>query len=97
LWRELEAIPQVELYGPPPGSARTATLSFAVAGHASAAVAAFLAARGVFVSHGDFYATTAVRLLGHEHDGLVRAGCAAYTTTDEVARLIEGVRLLVRA
>ena len=97
LWRGLEAIPQVELYGPPPGSARTATLSFAVAGHASAAVAAFLAARGVFVSHGDFYATTAVRVLGHQHDGLVRAGCAAYTTAEEVARLIEGVRLLVRA
>jgi len=97
LWHGLEAIAQVELYGPPPGSARTATLSFAVAGHASAAVAAFLAARGVFVSHGDFYATTAVRVLGHEHDGLVRAGCAAYTTADEVARLIEGVRLLVRA
>ena len=97
LWTGLEAIPQVELYGPPPGSARTATLSFAVAGHASAAVAAFLAARGVFVSHGDFYATTAVRVLGHEHDGLVRAGCAAYTTADEVARLVEGVRLLLRA
>jgi len=96
LWSGLQDIPQVELYGPPPGTARTATLSFSVAGHASAAVAAFLAARGVFVSHGDFYATTAVRLLGHEHDGLVRAGCAAYTSGEEVARLIEGVRQLLR-
>jgi selenocysteine lyase/cysteine desulfurase len=96
LWNGLEEIPQVALYGPPPGTPRTATLSFSVAGHASSAVAQYLAARGVFVSHGDFYATTAVRALGHEHDGLVRAGCAAYTTAEEIARLLEGVRQLVR-
>jgi cysteine desulfurase family protein (TIGR01976 family) len=96
LWSGLEEIPQVEVYGPPPGTPRTATLSFSVAGHTSAAVASFLATRALFVSHGDFYATTAVRLLGHEHDGLVRAGCAAYTTAEEVGRLLEGVRRLVR-
>ena len=92
LWTGLEAIPGVKIYGPLPGTARTATLSFAVAGHDSAAVAAGLAERAVFVSHGDFYATTAVRILGHERDGLVRAGCAAYTTPEEVGRLIDGVR-----
>jgi len=96
LWNGLEQTAGVRVYGPPPGTPRTATLSFAVAGHTSAAVAAALAARGVFVSHGDFYATTAVRLLGHEHDGLVRAGCAAYTTADEIGRLLEGVRELLR-
>jgi cysteine desulfurase family protein (TIGR01976 family) len=97
LWDGLKEIGGIRLYGPPPGTARTATLSFAVAGRESAAVAAFLAERGVFVSHGDFYATTAVRLLGHERDGLVRAGCAAYTTADEVSRLIEGVRQIARS
>ena len=96
LWNGLEQTAGVKVYGPPPGTPRTATLSFSVAGHTSAAVAAHLAALGVFVSHGDFYATTAVRLLGHEHDGLVRAGCAAYTTADEIGRLLEGVRQLVR-
>jgi cysteine desulfurase family protein (TIGR01976 family) len=96
LWDGLKEIGGVQLYGPPPGTARTATLSFAVAGRESAAVAALLAERGVFVSHGDFYATTAVRLLGHERDGLVRAGCAAYTTAAEVSRLIEGVRQIAR-
>lgn len=96
LWNGLEQTAGVRVYGPPPGTPRTATLSFSVAGHTSAAVAAHLAARGVFVSHGDFYATTAVRLLGHEHDGLVRAGCAAYTTADEIGRLLEGVRQLLR-
>ncbi|MGH8276789.1 MAG: aminotransferase class V-fold PLP-dependent enzyme, partial [Steroidobacteraceae bacterium] len=94
LWEGLRAIPAVEVYGPPAGTARTATLSFAVAGRDSQGVAAALADRGVFVSHGDFYATTAVRVLGHEHDGLVRAGCAAYTTAQEVERLLEGVRAL---
>jgi len=44
------------------------------------------------VSHGDFYASTVARVLGHERDGLVRAGCAAYTTAQEVERLVEGVR-----
>ena len=29
-----------------------------------------------------------------ERDGFVRAGCAAYTTADEVERLLEGVRKL---
>jgi len=96
LWNGLAEIPGVRLYGPPPGSARTATLSFTVRGHESAAVAASLAERGVFVSHGDFYATTVARVLGHEHDGLVRAGCAAYTTEEEIARLLAGVRALAR-
>ncbi len=96
LWNGLEQTAGVKVYGPPPGTPRTATLAFSLAGHTSAAVAAHLAARGVFVSHGDFYATTAVRLLGHEHDGLVRAGCAAYTTAAEVERLLEGVRELLQ-
>jgi cysteine desulfurase family protein (TIGR01976 family) len=96
LWEGLKAIPGVALFGPPPGTARTPTLSFAVAGKPSAAVAAALAEHGVFVSHGDFYATSAVRALGYERDGLVRAGCAAYTTAEEVARLIDGVRQIAR-
>jgi selenocysteine lyase/cysteine desulfurase len=53
-------------------------------------VARHLAARGVFVSSGDFYATTVVERLGLK-EGLVRAGCACYTTEDEVERLIAGV------
>ncbi|MFI5182900.1 MAG: cysteine desulfurase-like protein [Vicinamibacteria bacterium] len=92
LWTGLQAIPGVVLYGPPPTAPRTPTVSFVVAGRSSREVAEGLADRGVFASNGDFYATTVVRRLGHEHDGLVRAGCAAYTTADEVDRLIEGVQ-----
>jgi selenocysteine lyase/cysteine desulfurase len=94
LWEGLRAIPGVELYGPPPGGSRTPTVSFTLAGRDAAAVATALAARGIFVSHGDFYASTVARVLGHERDGLVRAGCAAYTTAEEIERLIEGVRAI---
>ena len=92
LWQGLAAIDGVTLYGPPPGTPRTPTVSFRVAGHDAEAVSKALAPRGVYVSHGDFYATTVARRLGVEADGLVRAGCSCYTTADEVARLIDGVR-----
>jgi len=96
LWTGLQAIPGVTLYGPPPTAPRTPTVSFVVAGRPSREVAEKLASRGIFVSNGDFYAATVVRRLGHEADGLVRAGCAAYTTSDEVDRLIDGVQEIAR-
>ncbi len=96
LWRGLAGAPGVTLYGPPPGAPRTPTLAFSLAGRASAEVASALAQRALFVSHGDFYATTAVRRLGRTEDGLVRAGCACYTTPQEVDRLVEGVRSMAR-
>ncbi len=51
-----------------------------------------LAERALFASSGDFYALTVVRRLGLEQDGLLRAGCACYTTESEVDRLVDGVR-----
>ena len=59
-------------------------------------VAERLAERGVFLSHGDFYAMTVVERLGETAHGLVRAGCACYTTPEEVERLLAGVRQIVR-
>jgi len=96
LWMGLGAIGGVTLYGPRPGRPRTPTVAFTLDGVPSEAVAAGLAAEGVFVSHGDFYATTVVQRLGLTGPGLVRAGCACYTTTDEVDRLVAGVRALAR-
>jgi cysteine desulfurase family protein (TIGR01976 family) len=96
MWEGLGAIPGVKLYGPPPGAPRTPTVAFALAGRDSGDVAAALAKRGVFVTHGDFYATTLVKRLGHATDGLVRAGCACYTTAEEVDRLVTGVREIAR-
>jgi selenocysteine lyase/cysteine desulfurase len=53
-----------------------------------------LAERAVFVSSGNFYALTVVERLGLGAEGLVRAGCACYTTADEVKRLVDGVRAI---
>jgi cysteine desulfurase family protein (TIGR01976 family) len=92
LWDGLGAIPGVTRYGPPPPAPRTSTVSFVVANHDANSVARALAHEAVFVSSGDFYATTVAQRLGHGEDGLVRAGCAAYTTADEVDRLLEAVR-----
>ena len=63
-----------------------------VDGVSSAKVAKKLAERGVFLSHGDFYAMTVVERLGQTPHGLVRAGCACYTTPEEIDRLLAGVR-----
>ena len=92
LWGLLSTIEGVQLYGPPPGLPRTPTVSFTINGVASSEVARRLAALGVFVSHGDFYASTVVERLGLSGEGLVRAGCAIYTTSEEIWRLVEGVR-----
>jgi selenocysteine lyase/cysteine desulfurase len=92
LWNGLHAIPGVTVYGPPPEAPRTSTVSFVVEGHPSAEVARALVREAVFVSNGDFYATTVVRRLGHREHGLVRAGCAAYTTEGEIDRLLAAVR-----
>jgi cysteine desulfurase family protein (TIGR01976 family) len=86
LWTGLAALPSVRLYGPPPNRPRTATLSFTVDGVESRDVARTLAAEGVFVSDGDFYASTVIERLGA--GGLVRAGCACYTTVSDIDRLI---------
>ena len=91
LWEGLQSLKHVRVFGPPPSAPRTPTVSFTVSGVPSSAVAGALAARGVFVSHGDFYATTVIERLGLGEEGLVRAGCACYTSPEEVERLIEGV------
>jgi cysteine desulfurase family protein (TIGR01976 family) len=96
LWNGLREVKRVRLYGPPPGTARTPTIAFTVDGVPSIHVARKLAERGVFVSHGDFYAMTVIERLGQAAHGVVRAGCACYTTSEEVDRLLAGVRQIVR-
>jgi len=94
LWTGLATVPGVRLVGPTPDRPRTSTVSFTVAGRSSADVARHLISHGIFASHGDFYASTAVARLGVGPSGLVRAGCACYTTADEVDRFIAGVASL---
>lgn len=92
MWHGLGEIDGVRLYGPPPSQPRTATVGFTVNGMAADDVARSLADRGVFVSSGDFYAKTVVDRLGLAEEGLVRAGCACYTTDEEVEALLAAVR-----
>ena len=94
LWNALSSMPRVTLYGPPPDSPRTPTLAFTIEGCTSTDAARRLAEKGLFLSHGDFYAYTVVQRLGLAPEGLIRAGCACYTTEEEIDRLIEGVTAL---
>lgn len=91
----LGRIPGVRVYGPPAGHPRAPTVAFTVEGRAPRAVAEFLAARGIFVWDGDFYATTLVERLGlADRGGLVRAGLAPYNTAAEVDRLLAALEEL---
>jgi cysteine desulfurase family protein (TIGR01976 family) len=92
LWKGLKGIDRVKVYGTPPDAARTPTVSFTIEGCASTDAARQLAEKGLFLSHGDFYAATVVERLGLGEEGLIRAGCACYTTADEIERLLQGVK-----
>jgi selenocysteine lyase/cysteine desulfurase len=96
LWDGLSGIERFKLFGPPPTAPRTPTLALTVAGLPAAEVSRRLADRGIFASHGNFYAMTVADRLRVARDGLVRIGCACYTTDEEVARVIEGVRTIAR-
>jgi len=94
LWDGLAELPGVELFGPPPGAPRTPTVAFATDDLSSEALARQLGRAGIYLSHGDFYAHTVVQRLGRQPDGIARAGCACYTSPEDVGRLLEGIRLL---
>jgi cysteine desulfurase family protein (TIGR01976 family) len=96
MWEGLSEIEGVTLYGPAPDAPRTPTVAFTIRSVASTEVARRLATRGLFVSHGDFYAATVVERLALGEEGLVRAGCACYTSREEVERLITGVSEIAR-
>jgi cysteine desulfurase family protein (TIGR01976 family) len=95
LWDQLSAINGVRCYGPLPGRPRTPTVSFTIDRVAPADAAKALVREGVFVSNGNFYATTVAEHLGNK-EGFVRAGCACYTTESEIDRLIEGVQAMAK-
>jgi len=91
LWDGLSSMPRVTLYGPPPDRPRTPTVAFTVGRMSSTDVVRALANEGVYASHGDFYAETVIERIGLGPEGVVRAGCACYTTDAEVERLLSGL------
>jgi cysteine desulfurase family protein (TIGR01976 family) len=87
----LNRIPAVRIWGdrdPDRVALRAPTVSITHANLDPQALAERLAARGLFVWHGNFYALSVTQSLGLEPAGLVRIGLAHYNTAEEVARLL---------
>lgn len=86
----VRAIPGVTVWGPDFSTARRApTVSVTFAGRRADAVAEQLAARGIAVWAGDFYAARAMEVLGlAEGGGVLRTGFVLYNQRDEVDRLL---------
>ncbi|MGD9645053.1 MAG: cysteine desulfurase-like protein [Pirellulales bacterium] len=70
---------------------RVPTVSITHRRHAPQVVAERLAACGIFVWHGNFYALEVSTALGLEPQGMVRIGLLHYNTPDEVDRLLNAL------
>ena len=73
---------------------RVPTVAITHSRHTSEEIAQYLAVRGIFVWHGNYYALPLTETLGLEPDGMVRIGQLHYNTRDEIDRLIEALREL---
>ncbi len=96
----LLAIDGLRVYGitdPRRMSERTPTACFTLPDLAPAAVAEKLAAAGIHVWDGDYYAWEPMKFLGlGEKGGAVRAGLSLYNTGEEVERFLEALRRIAR-
>ncbi len=91
----LSSLPGVRLVGPgsePDATERVPTVSFRHRTVPPKAIAAALAAEGIFVWSGHNYALESVRQLGiPEDEGVVRIGAVHYNTLSEVERAVDAV------
>jgi len=92
----LLAIPGLRFFGisdPKRFDERCSTVSVRLANHTPTQVAAFLGDRGIFTWDGNYYALNLTERLGVEATGgLLRIGLVHYNTTEEVDRLLTGLR-----
>jgi selenocysteine lyase/cysteine desulfurase len=92
----LLAVPGLKLYGiqdPARMQERVPTFSFRLKDLTPRTVAEKLAAEGIYVWDGNYYALNVTERLGVESSGgMVRAGATHYNTLAEVARLGEALR-----
>jgi cysteine desulfurase family protein (TIGR01976 family) len=95
----LASIPEVTLYQAPDSVAKTPTIAFTINGANPVEVCKWLAENeAIFIASGDFYASTlADKLAINETGGWIRAGFAPYNTEEETDRLIEAIRLYLKA
>lgn len=100
LLETLGDIPGLRIYGLTDARAldrRVPTVSFTLEGWAPRAVAEALDTAGIYVWDGNYYALAVTERLGLEgRGGMVRVGLVHYNTVDEVARLGESLRGLVK-
>ncbi|HUT92803.1 MAG TPA: cysteine desulfurase-like protein [Thermoguttaceae bacterium] len=101
LFRELLAglagLPDVKIWGitdPERWDQRVPTVAVTHRRLAPRELAEYLAARGIFVWHGNYYALPVTEALGLEPDGMVRIGLLHYNTAEEVERLLAAMREL---
>ncbi len=94
----LLAIPGLSFYGITDSErfgSRTPTVAIRMAKHTPREVAEALAAKGIFVWDGNYYAVNLTERLGLEElGGMVRIGLVHYNTTAEVDRLIDALTAL---
>lgn len=89
--------PAMRLIGKTHADLRAPTVAFTVHEHSSDELARQLAAEGLGVGAGDFYAYRLVEALGlDDPDGVVRASFVHYTSPQEVDRLIAALDRLIR-
>jgi selenocysteine lyase/cysteine desulfurase len=91
---EIKALPGITLYGH--AKKRTPTLYFNIKGVAGADVYQHLAGLKINAPAHNFYALEASRALGLGDTGAVRAGLAPYSSTEDVDRLVAGLRQLTK-
>ncbi|MBK7827556.1 cysteine desulfurase-like protein [Nannocystis sp.] len=94
----LAACPRVRVVGEtcPDRQVRVPTISFVVAGMRSSELPPRLAAQGIGVRFGDFYARALIDRLGlRAQDGVVRVSLVHYNRADEVDRLIAALAPIV--
>ena len=98
LYEDLSSIRGITIYGPPFGShLRAPTVSFTTRSKRAEEVCTQLGERGFCTWDGHFYAHRAIEVLGLlDRGGVTRVGISLYSTQDEVTRLIEEMKTIVK-
>jgi cysteine desulfurase family protein (TIGR01976 family) len=97
LWHGLGQIRGLRRFGPPAGVPRTGTVSITLANQPAGELAGVLAGRDCWASHGHFYALTVAERCGVLPDGWLRLGLSAYTSDDDVTRVLAALEDAVKA
>ncbi len=93
----LDALPSIKVWGITDRSQldrRCPTFALTHATRTPRDVAGYLAERGIFAWHGNFYALSVTEALGLEPEGVVRVGLLHYNTAGEVDRLVAALEEL---